>query len=264
MMFSNAALASMVMSSLAVGSVNGHGYLEVPMSRNRYQFYNGLEPSWQSPTEGKVMKDYNSESVNGNTGVCGHTQNIDAMQIDYTKWEDSTGKPMPWNSVATYAKGSIIEAQVHLTAEHCGFFEFKACPITDEMNGGRSATQECFDNYKLEFIEDITEGHIKMPKDPAYPDRAYFAYGATSKDLKYKLKLPDNLAGEKVLLQWMYWTGNSCWLDGYDQYITEVSNQPVHNYCLNVAQCPPRETIPMYRHPNFANSQVPEDRKSVV
>lgn len=216
-----------------------------------YQSGNG---DWNPPAAGKPWKDYNYQSLNGNTGICGKTQLFDppAVQYDYSEYKDSAGNPMPWITQETYSKGQIIDVTIMLTAEHCGFFEMKGCP------NGRDSTQECFDSYPLEFIEDVTTSNPTMPKDPNHPYRAHFAKGGTYKPLQYKFKLPDDLVGPEVLLQWVYWTGNSCWLEGYDQYITEISGKPSSDYCMAAGQCPPRESIPWIRDPNFANSQVPE------
>jgi hypothetical protein len=60
-----------------------------------------------------------------------------------------------------------------------------------------------------------------VPKDIDYPYHAYIApLGQAIKDTAgtlycFRLKLPDNLSGELVLLQWHYLTLNSCTFAGY-------------------------------------------------
>lgn len=91
---------------------------------------------------------------------------------------------------------------------------------------GRESTQECFDTYVFEFVEDLL---YNMPKDDDYPDRAYL-YGSSSFDnspFSFRMKIPAGLAGEQVLLQWVYWTANSCNPEGYHEYF-DKNNTPEH------------------------------------
>lgn len=115
-----------------------------------------------------------------------------------------------------------------------GHFVFSACPITP----GTLPTQACFDKYKLTFVQDILHN---ANYDPHYPERAYVApYGITrrrdktrrdlggsetmdtlypkSAKYSYKMRLPPNLHGDLVLIQWHYMTANSCVHEGYAEY----------------------------------------------
>ena len=222
--------------------VNGHGSMTVPMSRNIVANTNSEAVYAPAEEEGKPTFDGNPHSLNANTGFCGKTQS--GLQgtdprIDYDKWEDSTGKPMQWKSQKTYTRGQEIDVTIYITAEHSGFFEFKACPK------GRDSTQKCFDQYKLELVEDISEQ--PMPKDPNYPYRAFFTKVEVNKDLKYILKLPEDLVGDEVLLQWVYWTGNTCYMDGFEEYIKEVAKKSEADY-TSMDECPhSQEEIPLIR-----------------
>lgn len=122
------------------------------------------------------------------------------------------------------------------TAHHLGHFEVKACAM------GRDSTQACFDEHPLEFVKDKVHG---MPKDVNYPERAMlFGDGV---DLSYKMKLPDDIAGQKVLLQIIYWTANSCSYLGYKEYFTNnktpSGNKP--NWSPGLIDCP--EDLPTLR-----------------
>jgi hypothetical protein len=64
-------------------------------------------------------------------------------------------------------------------------------------------------------------------KDPNHPTRAYIApqvrarndnTGVPGQFYRFRLKLPDNVSGDLVLLQWYYLTANSCTHPGYDKY----------------------------------------------
>jgi len=89
--------------------------------------------------------------------------------------------------------------------------ELRGCP------NGRASTQDCFDQFKFEFVTDEAFG---MPKDPNYPERGYYfgGQGANNLDYHMRFRVPDGLAGQEVLLQWHYFTANSCSPPGYAEY----------------------------------------------
>ena len=105
------------------------------------------------------------------------------------------------------------------TANHAGHHVTYACPDFD------NPTQECFDKYKLEFIEDLTPDVYgtthEAPRDENFPERAYVDPAASK--TRHRFKLPDGLFGDPdndnlVLLQWHWLTGNSCLHEGYSDY----------------------------------------------
>ena len=100
---------------------------------------------------------------------------------------------------------------------------------------GRESTQECFDANPLMFIEDIKNG---MPKDDNHPERAMlFGDGV---DISYVMKLPDNIVGDMVLLQFIYWTANTCNYEGYKEYFTNNETPPSNkgNWSPSLIDCP--------------------------
>ena len=151
-------------------------------------------------------------SIGGTAGQCG--------VIGDTNYDENLnvfGQPMPPAPQANYARGQEIEVDVILTAHHKGHFEFHACPIEQ----GGVASGGCLTEYPLEFVSDPLYG---APKDIDYPYRAYVAPSslatsdATGSLYRFRLKLPDNLSGDLVLLQWHYLTANSCTFAGYATY----------------------------------------------
>ena len=156
---------------------------------NIYAYYESISGN---PTDvsGVPLYQTTPQALNRNTGTCGKDQ--DEPGIDYDRWVDTQGNPMPWLSVATYGLGEIIEITTVVKAHHKGHIEVKACPM------GRESTQECFDKYPLEFVSDLLYG---MPKDDNYPRRGYLH--GLKMDLKMQFKLPEDedLVGEEVLLQ---------------------------------------------------------------
>lgn len=141
---------------------------------------------------------------------------------NYDSPKNALGGPMPTKIQATYSQGQDIIIDVTLTAHHKGHFVFSACPIVY----GEVAGQPCFDQYKLTFVEDLKYG---ANFDPNYPERAYLApagagyvlntSSSTSvMDFSFRMRLPPDLYGDIVLIQWYYLTANSCIHEGYDQY----------------------------------------------
>lgn len=134
---------------------------------------------------------------------------------------------MPWMGQATYSQGAEIVVDVALTAVHMGHFVFSGCPL---MQVDEVPTQECFDKYKLTFVEDFVYG---ANADPNFPERVYvspinvptiegYVTDTTSStavmNLSFRMTLPPDLIGDHVLLQWYYLTANSCYHEGYLEY----------------------------------------------
>jgi hypothetical protein len=167
----------------------GHGRMTRPSSRNDY--------AW------RLGKEFNQNGLNTKTnGGCGLVEgkNYDLPPAD-----------VGWRTQAVYNPGAEIDVEVALTAHHWGHFEFFGCPIGQ----GQTASESCFNQYPLEFVRDL---RFNAPKDPNYPRRAYIPPASMGLNYLYKLKLPSNLSGSIVLIQWRYTTGNSCKSAGYDQY----------------------------------------------
>jgi hypothetical protein len=181
---------------------DAHGYLYSPRSRNFVAHEEGLD--WGA-TEGVPMKEYCHHCLNTklSTEVCGRSG-----ERSYDLNLDSTGKPMPWNSQATYVQGDIITVKSYLSTHHYGHMELRLCP------DGENPTVECFNNHVAEFVNDPQFG---APKDPNYVHYGHYA-DRTHYDYEMKFKLPDDVVGQKVLMQWKYITANSCNPAGYVNY----------------------------------------------
>eukprot|EP00531_Pseudo-nitzschia_arenysensis_P013023 CAMPEP_0116132414 /NCGR_PEP_ID=MMETSP0329-20121206/9531_1 /TAXON_ID=697910 /ORGANISM="Pseudo-nitzschia arenysensis, Strain B593" /LENGTH=396 /DNA_ID=CAMNT_0003626919 /DNA_START=38 /DNA_END=1228 /DNA_ORIENTATION=+ len=213
-------------------NVDGHGYMYEPLTRNYYAWLNGL--SWGNQG-GIPNKEYCTHCLNtkGPGSVCGTSES----GTNYDVWVDSNGTPMPWNSNGNfYREGDIITIGSFLTAHHTGHMEVRACP------DGRASTQECFDRteHQLEFVEDII---FDMPKDENRPERGYY-YGSSefnNNEFKMRFKLPEGLHGEQVLLQWWYFTANSCTPEGYAEYYGANSGLPQDFWNSELAVCTPQQ-----------------------
>lgn len=110
----------------------------------------------------------------------------------------------------------------------------KACPISGDYD---IPSQECFNSFPLLFLEDQT--YPQMVKDDNYRGRSYCywgheqQFGGNPAGTYYRLRyrLPPNLNGNRVLLQWHYVTGNTCFDEGYRQYDHFPAMQPMLADC---------------------------------
>ena len=156
---------------------------------------------------------------------------LGAWTRNYDFPQNALGEPLPPLIQASYAEGEEIVVEVMVTTHHKGHFEFKACSIVPLLGDTTASslssiplplaapTQECFSNGALAVVEDLLYG---APPDVNYPERAYIAPAGVVEYTngipaeqpvrgtlyKFKLKLPEGLTGEVVLLQWYYLTAN--------------------------------------------------------
>jgi hypothetical protein len=211
-----------IASICTIYSADAHGYLASPRSR---QLVAKEEGKW-SPT-GNEEQDKatplpescphcaNRQAViNGVVGTCGLT----SSGYNYDAPKNILGNILPKKIQATYVQGQQVDLQVILTAHHKGHFTYKACALKADET---TATQQCFDSNPLIFVQDNLYG---APKDSNYPDRAYIPLESypglqrVSEGSKYshRFTLPKNIVGDRVLIQWQYWTANSCIYPGYN------------------------------------------------
>ncbi|KAL7530693.1 hypothetical protein ACHAXR_009440, partial [Thalassiosira sp. AJA248-18] len=202
--------------------VLGHGYLATPRSRNLLAFQ---ETVWWPQTSNDPEPETCPHCLNlgGSRARCGMTQDTSGGLRNYDTPRNALLGPMPTKIQATYVQGQDVVLDVTLTAHHKGHFVFSACPISS----GEIPTQECFDANRLTFVEDLLYG---ANYDPNYPERAYLhpvndpgyvpdlGSAKSVMDFSFKMRLPPDLYGDLVLIQWYYLTANSCYHDGYQEY----------------------------------------------
>jgi hypothetical protein len=199
--------ASLLYSLLAssggawLGGVSGHGYLASPRSRNLRAYE---ETVWWPQTENDPEPESCPHCLNlgGSLARCGlvNGRNYDAPR-------NALGGDMPPSVQAAYAMGQEITVDVSLTAVHGGHFVFSGCPISP----GEIPSQDCFDANRLTFVEDLLHG---ARYDPNHPERAYvppngdpnhvpdYTSSAAVMSLSFKMRLPPDLYGDLVLIQW--------------------------------------------------------------
>ena len=195
--------------------VNAHGYLKTPRSRN---YYASINSKWWGGTFSDPAPENCPHCLNigGTEARCGK---VGDHNYDYPT--SALGGVLAPTIQACYDKGSVIEVETILTAHHKGHFTFKACAIS----AGEVPTQECFNANPLTFVSDELYG---ANPDPLYPERAYIPRAdypgglieqAGGEDVfRHKFRLPQDLVGDLILIQWHYITANSCTDVGYDTY----------------------------------------------
>mmetsp|Transcript_12391 Transcript_12391/g.35983 ORF Transcript_12391/g.35983 Transcript_12391/m.35983 type:complete len:880 (+) Transcript_12391:205-2844(+) len=228
---------SVLLALLSARQVIGHGYMFDPPSRNYVAHDIGIDPGNPSQV-GIPSAEYCPHCLNTNSGLCGISEQHgkDGAFGDYDAWLDSTKQnPMPWMSQESYLQGGHIIIRSKLLSHHAGHIEVRACSM------GRESTIECMEEHALTFVEDLAFG---MPADPNYPERGYLYGGAGWNGYTFvmEFKLPDDLFGNQVLLQWRYVTANSCSPIGYDKYFAANPDLSDHFWNSRLEGCP--ETLP--------------------
>ena len=216
--------------------VASHGFLSSPRSRNLVAYEDRVY--YPQTSDDPEPEDCPACLNRGGGGLATCGTVLNGLR-NYDHPRNAVGGPMRVNVQGTYDMGSVIDVEVVLSTNHRGHFVFKACPMTaeeridaddggDDDDGG-GATQECFDDNPLLFVSDELYG---ANADPNHPERVYVAPENiptrvdSDKDgyqgsmvFRYKLKLPDGLHGDLVLIQWYYVAANrACHHAGYDKY----------------------------------------------
>mmetsp|Transcript_5231 Transcript_5231/g.9608 ORF Transcript_5231/g.9608 Transcript_5231/m.9608 type:complete len:307 (+) Transcript_5231:1-921(+) len=214
---------TLCIASWLVKQADSHGYLSSPRSRNLLA---SEETVWWPQTENDPEPETCPHCLNrgGSLARCGLVGDDTSAIRNYDQPKNALGDPMPTRIQANYTQGQEVVLDVTLTAHHKGHFVFSACPINSP---NEIPTQDCFDQNKLTFVKDLLHD---ANYDPNYPERAYIApindpnytpdlaSADGIMDYSFKMRLPPDLYGDLVLIQWYYLTANSCYHDGYLQY----------------------------------------------
>jgi len=205
-----------LLALVGIEHVNGHGYVHSPRSRNWFAVEEGVQGV---DTAGLPDKEYCPDCLNTNelpNGICGKP----AAGSSYTEYLDSYGNEMPWISQETYTAGQQITVKQTFTAHHYGHVFLSACDL------GKQSKQDCFDNPN-NWLEFVNDNFYNMPKDNSHPERGYLKRGFMEHEMVFKL--PDNVSGDQVLIQWRYITANSCLPEGYHNYFNSFIVDPNYN-----------------------------------
>ena len=230
---------------LFLSGVMGHGYLQFPSSRNFEQFQQG--------------KDYNFMGLNGGGASYVNKNSIDGIYIypdtieNGNKRHGMCGDPVglyehynqnvsDYSVTACFEEGQVIYIDIAITSHHGGHFEFYICDANDLDFPENGITQECLYTHQLQRAENID---TISPVDEKYPYRYYLEptscmrfqeepFPAYITTVAYQL--PENLTCRHCVLQWWYFTGNSCNHIGYREYQGAHCNTEWYNKELQDCQ----------------------------
>ena len=234
-----------------IHNVKGHGFLQFPISRNLNRYkegedydFMGLNGGGASNVNLLAKSDiylYPDTISNGEKrhGMCGDPVSF---------IEKYNGNVNNYNVLSTFTQGEEITIEVILTAHHMGHFEFYICDTDDLINNEKKVTQECLYQHRLLRVYDETS---ISPIDENYPYRYYIepsecmefqTNGYPGHIVKVKYKLPETLVCEHCVLQWWYFTGNSCIYEGYENFEGVDCKSPW--YSPNIGYCNVRGIYP--------------------
>ena len=123
-----------------------------------------------------------------------------------------------------YLAGSTVDIEVHITANHTGFFVLKLCPVKEP---GEIASQSCLDQYPLEVMDSPTmvageekissittnkSSKIFSTKHIKAKEKHKFTIPRMERKpqlFKYKVRLPQGVTCDRCVLQWTYVTASN-------------------------------------------------------
>ena len=106
--------------SFFVTSVEGHGYLKSPRSRNWVAAQDGVNSRGEQ-SAGKPAQESCPHCLNAKTSNNLCSQGNAATLYD--KWKDVNGDEMPWSSEGTYDEGDNITVEAFLSTNHAGHMD---------------------------------------------------------------------------------------------------------------------------------------------
>jgi len=178
-------LVVLVTAGLQTG--DGHGRLMEPPARNcmwRFGYVNPINYNDNEVFCGGAAVQF--EKNRGRCGVCG-----DSWEEPHPQPHETGGKYGNAVISKTYVRGSLIDLEVELTANHKGRFQFKLCPV----RGRNEATQACLDRNVMVNADGSDNFVIEETKQKT--------------KINFKGRLPRNLLCDRCVLQWTWRSANS-------------------------------------------------------
>ena len=181
-------IVSLLIASVRIYQISGHGRLMEPPSRNAMWRFGFLNPINYNDNElfcGGVDRQF--EKNDGKCGICGDAFDDPSPQTHQTGGEFG-------NRIIskTYVMGSVIEIEVEITANHKGAFQLKLCPLRGR---NQEANQECFDRYPLTQMDGSTQ--FPIYETPHVVTLTRIA------------RLPRGVTCNRCVLQWTWRSANS-------------------------------------------------------
>ena len=235
-----------IICPLLLKSVYGHGFLQLPKSRNLDNYENGKDYDFMSLNAG------GAGTVSSKTfgGLYLYPDSVANSEQRHGMCGDPSEMVQRYNDnvniypvLSTFKEGDEITIEVVLTAHHMGHFEFFICNSDDLTYPQNGINQECLYRHTLIRAE---ENNPISPIDPKYPNRYYLeplscmefqtdGYPGYRATMKYIL--PNGLHCEHCVLQWWYFTANSCIYDGYNEFQGMSPACTARWYNPNIGNC---------------------------
>jgi hypothetical protein len=207
----------------------GHGFLQVPKSRNYIANLAGQDycphclsaggPGTIQPlTPGGLYPNPETTTSAVRHTMCGESATIPAAQRVYN--------PAAIPSISTlpvYAPGAEFGMTIQITAHHRGHFEFRLCDAA-LLSDPTTVTWACLNQNVLQRVS--VPGEVS-PVDVNHPERYYLEPECSpnyNKTIFMKYRMPANVTCERCVIQWWWITGNSCNAPDY----ANRSPQPAH------------------------------------
>jgi hypothetical protein len=173
----------------------GHGWMDVPASRNKQRNIPIGEPqSLPAGGPGLVYAD-GRRWPNGRHGLCGEPYKSTGGAVGPGDLSEGGKYATPPIIAARYAAGQTIDISIRVTAFHKGRFQFSLCKDPKRFS------QACLDENKLVNADGGGIFYYPPGGDGQIPAGGAF---------KMRFKLPAGVTCERCVLQWYWLTGNSC------------------------------------------------------
>ncbi|XP_043205893.1 uncharacterized protein LOC122372583 [Amphibalanus amphitrite] len=171
---------------LLLSWVDGHGRLLRPPARSSLWRFGYKSPINYDDNQLYCGGRDHQISLGGRCGICG-----DPYDEPVPRTNEIGGPVYRGYITERYLEQQVIEVDVHITANHKGFIQFKICSVP---GFDTEATQECLDRHVLTVADsEVTEIPIH-PRD---------------RRVKVWLQLPAGLTCQHCVFQWRYHAGNS-------------------------------------------------------
>ena len=136
-----------------------------------------------------IISSFIPDSTNG-VRIMGNVASVAIRTMGYARTRRAANTP-PETIAECYSSGtSEILVQVHITANHMGYFEFRLCPHNDPST---AVQQSCLDQHVLKISG--TNGAVR--------------YNLPAGNLIFNItvELPDDVTCTQCVLQWKYNVG---------------------------------------------------------
>jgi len=199
-------LTKMRLFGLLLAEVLGHGRLMDPPGRSSYRYF--LDDPTIGPFLGSHPLNYNDNELYcgglGHQVQMGYQCGICGDPVDKTRPRDNEWGGLYGSSgiiPRVYQEGDLINLEVHVTAHHMGWFEFKLCPMSEFDT---TDPDWCFgmDESLIKFTDGSTRWEIPGQGETDRPGKTGWWYNKTG-------QLPKGLTCEHCVIQWRWHTANS-------------------------------------------------------